>query len=95
MKTSAKRVELAPAPVQRRSAYKTLEGWALGILLEEHAIRECEEHGHIRDRTDPEAWNWAREVARHHPFPGTSPEVSVAAIDNVLRSIGDTCPGCD
>lgn len=94
MRSNAKRLEPPSSPASR-PAYRTIEGWALGILLEEQAIRECEEHGHIRDRADPEAWNRAREVARHYPFPGTSPETSVAAIDNVMRSIGDTCPGCD
>jgi hypothetical protein len=75
-----------------RPTYRTLEGWALGLLLEQHAIRECEEHGQIRDRTDPEAWNRAREVASHSPFPGTSVEASVAALDDVMQPIGDTCP---
>jgi hypothetical protein len=78
-----------------RPTYRTLGGWALGLLLEHHAIQECEEHGHMRDRTDPDAWNKAREVARHSPFPGTSPAVSVAALNNIMRSIGDTCPDCD
>ena len=49
----------------------------------------------MRDRTDPEAWNRARDEARHNPFPGTSPETAVAAIDEVMRSIGDSCPDCD
>jgi hypothetical protein len=83
-----------PAPA-RPTAYRTLQGWALGLLLEEHAVRECPEHGHMRDRRDPEAWNRAREVARQHPFSETSAEASIAAIDDVLRSIGDTCPECD
>ena len=89
MISSAKRVEV-PLPTVRPT-YRTLEGWALGLLLEYRAIRECEEHGHMRDRTDPEAWTQAREAARHCPFPGTSAEVSVAALDNVMRSIGDSC----
>jgi hypothetical protein len=38
-----------------RETYRTLQGWALGILLETHAIRECEDHSHMRDRTDPDA----------------------------------------
>ncbi|HEY8670520.1 MAG TPA: hypothetical protein VIL63_06770 [Terriglobales bacterium] len=93
MRSSAK---IAEIPLQTvRPTYRTLEGWALGLLLEQHAIRECEEHGHIRDRADPEAWNRAREAARHSPFPGTSPAVAVAALDDVMRSIGDTCPDCD
>ncbi len=86
------RDQAAPAS---RPVYRTLQGWALGLLLEEHAVRECPEHGHMRDRRDSEAWNRAREVARQHPFSGTSAEASIAGIDDVLRSIGDTCPECD
>jgi hypothetical protein len=93
MRSNAKRVEVA-AP-QLRPAYRTLEGWALGTLLEEHAVRECADHGHMRDRSDPDAWNRAREAARAHPFAGTSAEISIAAIDDVMRSIGDSCPDCD
>lgn len=93
MKRSAK-LAAATHPSRLRM-YRTLEGWALGILLEEHAIRECPEHGHMRDRTDPDAWNRARNAARQNPFPGTSAEISVTAIDNVTRSIGDSCPDCD
>jgi hypothetical protein len=92
MRSSAK---LAEIPLQMvRPTYRSLEGWALGLLLEQHAIQECEEHGHIRDRADPDAWNRARQAARQSPFPGTSSEASVAALDDVMRSIGDTCPDC-
>jgi len=48
MRTSAKRVELLPP--EPRPAYRTLEGWALGTLIEHGAVRECEHHGHMRDR---------------------------------------------
>ena len=43
----------------RRPAYRTLEGWALGVLIEQQA--ECEHHGYRRDRSDPDAWTRARE----------------------------------
>jgi len=88
-------VQRKPVPQKARPAYRTLAGWALGTLIEQHAVRQCEHHGHARDRGDPEAWNRAREVAWHSPFPGTSSEASVAAIDDVMRSIGDSCPDCD
>jgi hypothetical protein len=78
-----------------RPAYRALAGWALGTLLEQHAVRECEYHGHVRDRGDPEAWNRARAQAWHSPFPGTSPEASLKAINEVMETIGDTCPECD
>jgi hypothetical protein len=38
-----------------RPAYRTLEGWALGMLIEQGAVEECEHHGHRRDRSDPDA----------------------------------------
>jgi hypothetical protein len=66
----------------------------LAVLLEAHAIRECYEHGHMKDRTDPHALEHAREIARQEPFRGTSSEQSLAAIDEVMNSIGDTCPEC-
>jgi hypothetical protein len=92
MRSSAQRVERFPSP--SRPAYRTIQGWALGLLLEAHAIRECEQHGHMKDRTDPHAFEHAREVARVEPFPGTTPDQAVAALDEVMRSIGDTCPDC-
>jgi hypothetical protein len=69
-------------------------GWAIGILLEMEAIRECEEHGHMRDRTDPDAWKRAREIASRYPFRGATPAEAVQALDDVMDSIGDTCPEC-
>jgi hypothetical protein len=78
-----------------RPAFRSLRGWAIGHLLEAHAIKECHEHGHIRDWTDPEAWHHAREHAAANPYPGTSPREAVAALDDVMRSIGDTCPECN
>jgi hypothetical protein len=36
----------------------------------------------------------AVDIARHDPPPGLSPEAAVAAIREVLDSIGDTCPEC-
>ena len=38
---------------ERRPAFRTIEGWARLVLLEAGAIRECEEHGWMRDRSDP------------------------------------------
>jgi hypothetical protein len=78
----------------RLAAYRTIRGWAIGILLEAHAIRECDEHGHMKDRTDPHALEHAREIARHDPYPGTPVAQAVAEIDDVMTSIGDTCPEC-
>ena len=64
------------------------------VLLEAGAIHECEEHGWMRDRTDPHARQPAIEIARQYPPLGAPPKQAVAAVENVLGSIGDTCPEC-
>jgi hypothetical protein len=38
---------------ERRTAIRTLRGWAISILQEAGAVRECDEHGWMRDRADP------------------------------------------
>src|SRR4051812_28690957 len=73
-----------------RPAYRTLQGWALGTLIEHGAVEECEHHGHCRDSADPDAWNRAREEAWRNPFPGATAEACIAAIDEVMRSVDDT-----
>ena len=78
----------------RRPAYRTLEGWALGVLIDQQAVTECEHHGHRRDRADPDAWNRAREEAWRNPFPGATPEACITALEEIMRSIGDSCPDC-
>ena len=77
-----------------RPAYRTLEGWALGVLIEQQAVIECEHHGHRRDRSKKKTWNRAREEAWRNPFPGATPEACIRALDDVMRSIGDICPDC-
>ncbi len=77
-----------------RPALRTIEGWARSVLLEAGAIRECEEHGWAKDRADPHARERALLTARQNAPPGVSPQEAVAAIDDVLGSIGDTCPEC-
>jgi hypothetical protein len=91
MKSNSQR-RLAASAV--RPAYRTLEGWALGVLMEQQAVTECDHHGHRRDRSDPDAWNRAREEAWRNPFPGATPEACIAALEEIMRSIGDTCPAC-
>ena len=78
---------------ERRPSIRTIEGWAISVLLEAGAIRECEEHGWMRDRTDPHARH-AIEVARSDPLPGLSADAAADEIREVLASIGDTCPEC-
>jgi hypothetical protein len=79
---------------ERRPAIRTLGGWAISLLQEAGAVRECEEHGWMQDRADPHARERAVEAARHDPPPGVSPDVAAAEVREVLDSIGDLCPEC-
>jgi hypothetical protein len=79
---------------ERRAAFRTIEGWARLVLLEAGAIRECEEHGWALDRADPHARERALVAARQDPPHGVSLDEAIAAVETVLRSIGDTCPEC-
>ena len=56
--------------------------------------RECEMHGWMQDRADPDARARAVTIAREDAPPGVSLDEAVAEILNVLDSIGDTCPEC-
>jgi hypothetical protein len=79
---------------ERQPAIRTIEGWAISVLQEAGAISECEEHGWMKDRTDPHARERAIEIARHDPPQGFSPDAAAAEVREVLDSIGDTCPEC-
>jgi hypothetical protein len=79
---------------ERPSAFRTIEGWARSVLIEAGAIRECEEHGWMRDRADPHARERALAAVRRDPPPGVSPDEAVTAVCDVLDTIGDTCPEC-
>ena len=79
---------------KERLTIRTLRGWAISVLREAGAIRECEEHGWMQDRADPHARERALDVARCDPPPGVSPAEAVAELRDVLESIGDTCPEC-
>jgi hypothetical protein len=79
---------------ERRPAIRTPHGWAISVLQEAGAIRECEDHGWMKDRADPHARDFAVDIARHDPPPGLSPEEAAVEVQDVLASIGDTCPEC-
>ena len=79
---------------QRRPAIRTLRGWAISVLQEAGAIRQCEEHGWMLDRADPHARERALDIACQDPPAGISADEALAEIRDVLDSIGDTCPEC-
>lgn len=79
---------------ERRPAIRSLRGRAIGVLQEARAIRECEEHGWMRDRADPHARERAISLAHQDPPAGVPPGAAVAELSAVLDSVGDTCPDC-
>jgi hypothetical protein len=79
---------------ERPPAIRTLRGWAISVLLEAGAIRECEEHGWMQDRADPRTHERAFDIARQDPPNGVSAEAAAVEIAEVLESIGDSCPEC-
>jgi hypothetical protein len=78
---------------EKRPATRTLR-WAIAVLREAGAIKECEEHGWMQDRADPHAHKRAFDIAREERPPGVSPQAAAVAIAEVLDSIGDSCPEC-
>jgi hypothetical protein len=79
---------------ERRPATRALRGWAISVLQEAGAIKECEAHGWMQDRVDPHAREHAFEMAREERPPGVSPQAATVAVAEVLESIGDSCPEC-
>jgi hypothetical protein len=80
---------------EKRPATRSLRGWAISILHEAGAIRECEDHGWMQDRADTHARERALDIARREPPPGVSPQEALVAVNDVLGSIGDTCLECE
>jgi len=64
---------------ERRSAIRTLRGWAISVL---------------QDGADPHARKRAFDIARQDPPDGCPGTEAIAEIEDVLASIGDTCPEC-
>jgi hypothetical protein len=80
---------------ERRPTTRTLRGWAISVLREAGAIKECEAHGWMQDRADPHARERAFDVvARRNPPPEVLPSTAANAIAEVLEGIGDSCPEC-
>ena len=79
---------------KRRPSTRTVHGWAISVLHEAGAIRECDEHGWMKDRADPHARDVALEIARKHHPASLTVKAATEAVSEVLDSIGDTCPEC-
>ena len=79
---------------ERRPDFKQVDRWAIGVLQEAGAIHECDHHGWAKDRTDPHARTEALRIARDEPFAGLSANEAATAVEQVLESVGDTCPEC-
>ena len=79
---------------ERRQPIRTPRGWAISVLKEAGAIGECERHGWMAERGDPQARERALAVAREEPPVGIAAEEAVAAMVELLESIGDACPEC-
>jgi hypothetical protein len=75
---------------ERRPAIRTLRGWAISVLQEAGAIRECEHHGWMQDRADPHARERALDIACQDPPPGVSPEKALVEVWDVLDSRSET-----
>ena len=60
--------------------FRTVERWAMGLLLEAGAIHKCDQHGWAKDRTDPHARDEALQTAREEPPAVLSPKEAVAAV---------------
>jgi len=78
-----------------RPDFRTVDRWAIGLLLEAGAIHKCHDHGWAKDRADPHVREQALRSAREEPLAGLAPDQAVAAVRAVLESVGDTCPECD
>ena len=77
-----------------RPDFKSVDRWAVSLLLEVGAIHKCDTHGWAKDRTDPHALGEALRIAREEPLSGLSPQDAVEAIQSVAGSVGDVCPEC-
>jgi hypothetical protein len=77
---------------EQRPAIRTLEGWAISVLLEVGAIENARTM--VRCGTAPHARERAFDLIRSNPSAGASAQTASVAIADVLASLGDTCSEC-
>lgn len=69
--------------VDARPIYRSTAGWAVSVLRDLGAICERHDTGDVLVVHDTDAWQRAREFARHYPFQNSSVEACLTAIDDV------------
>jgi hypothetical protein len=69
---------------ERRADFRTVDPW----LLEVGGIHKCDQHGWAKVRTDPHVREEALRIAREEPLAGFLSEEAVAAVREVLESVG-------
>jgi predicted transglutaminase-like protease len=70
--------------IERKRPIRTLRGWAISMLQEAGAIRECEYHGWLIDCADPYALERALEIARQDVPANISPHRAITEMLDVL-----------
>jgi hypothetical protein len=92
MKISLKR---SPASRPLRPAYRGLEGWALGILIDHGAVTKMRasraQEGPFRSSRLGEGPGGGLAAS----IPRAPPQTCLAALDEFMGSIGETCTDCD
>ena len=66
------------AAAPRHPRHRSHPRRALGRLIEQGAMTECEHQGHRLDRADPDVCNRASEEGWWNPFPGATPPPDAA-----------------
>jgi hypothetical protein len=72
---------------RRRPDFRTVDRWAIELLLEAGAIHKCGHRGWAKDRADPHAREEALRTAREEPLAGLSADEAVAAVREMF--VGD------
>ncbi|SHG03886.1 hypothetical protein [Bradyrhizobium erythrophlei] len=75
---------------ERRPAIRTLRGWAIHVLQEAGAIRECGERGWMQDRADSHARERAFDIARRDPPAGVSTDEAAADAVRAQGAVRDS-----